>query len=46
MGQALGNHELFLKGSQGILQDKRNRVKKIFHNQELLQMGGIGFKIK
>jgi hypothetical protein len=29
MGQALSKHELFLKGSQGIIQDKRNRVKKI-----------------
>jgi hypothetical protein len=29
MGQAFTKHELLLKGSQGILQDKRNKVKKI-----------------
>ena len=47
MGQALSKHELFLMRSQGIPQDtKECGLGKFVHSQELLQVGGIGFKIK
>jgi hypothetical protein len=43
MGQALSKHELF---SRNPSRHKEHRLKKFVHSQELLQVKGIGFKIK